>query len=581
MEKTLTLYYTSDTHGRLFPEDATNGACLAQTFAEYHKDENTLVLEGGDTLQGSPLLRYLWKTNQCADVLPAVMNCSGMDYYTLGNHDFNYGYDGLAGYVNAVQGSCLCANVKDTSAAPLPIKPYAIHTLANGLRIGLVGVVTDYVNLWEAEENLTNLVVTDAFSAAKAGLEALKSVEKPVDYTICIYHGGFEADLSKAAVVAPITTEAEQAGHTAENVGCKICRELSFDLLLTAHQHMEAPLQYLHDTAVLQLPANAEKYARLEIAIAPKGAVQDEAWTKSTCGTAGNQGDALPTECVGAGSCDVVKSRSRIVSAEHIRPTVAPDAALLRQMKPIRDAATQWLAQPAGSLARAVPPEQDKITLALGTAPLAQLANFAQLQASGAEVAITSLPNQPVGLPAQLTVGDVLTAYPFPNAVITLAVPGAVLAQGIARSASYFALDDAGQLCVSDQFVIPKEEHYNYDFFGGVRYTISFQDGAAQASKASPMQIQADNLSVAQTAANLRSPIVSEILVNGALLDPARIYKVVMSDYRATGTGGYDFYAGCPRVASHPCDVQALLLETLAQHPGFEIPVSSAVQVLV
>lgn len=693
MEKTCKIYYTSDTHGRLFPENGVGGRCLTACFAEYQKDENTLVLDGGDTLQGAPLLRYLWKHDDCPKLLAETMNHGQLDYYTLGNHDFNYGYDPLARYVQGVNGSCVCANVQDvrgqmqmaddaegiptqaenqtSGCAPKPpmnIRPYAIHTLGNGLRIGIVGIVSEYVNLWEAEENLNGLRITDPFAAAKQALEQLESVENGVDYTICIYHGGFEEDITQiaqdaAAVVAaipparvpsiapvpPAALRAEQAvdaqtlanaptladapapdcnpkgersaaalptgqeQYTAivrENVGCKICRELGFDLLLTAHQHMEQPLRMLYGTAVLQLPPNAEKYACLEIGVDVPGAnvmLDADIETGASGATSPARLDMQdtvqeiagqqPSKCsrntvaINMDKSTIAKPRARIIRAAHIAPTTAPDPAFLTQMQPIRTAAADWLAQPAGTLATAIPPETDKIKLALGTAPIAQLANFAQRNATGAEVAITALPNQTVSLPQQLTIGDVLTAYPFPNAVMTLAVRGDVLAQGIARSASYFAKGADGALHVARGFVSPKEEHYNYDFFAGVEYSISFEDAQGGGS---PDQMsganQADNGRNADKASQLcdttarahvsQSPTVSNITVNGAPLDPARTYTVAMSDYRATGTGGYDFYAACPRIASYPVDLQALILQTLADHPNLRVPAQSAVHLL-
>ena len=72
----------------------------------------------------------------------------GCDYFTLGNHDFNFGYDALRAYLCAMDGVCLCANVQDLGGV-LPLLPETVHTLKNGLRIGITGIVTDYVNVWE------------------------------------------------------------------------------------------------------------------------------------------------------------------------------------------------------------------------------------------------------------------------------------------------------------------------------------------------------------------------------------------------------------------------------------------------
>ncbi len=59
MQRKLTIYYTSDTHGFFSPVDyATGGSVdsgLANCMSNFQHSGNTLVIDGGDTLQGSPL----------------------------------------------------------------------------------------------------------------------------------------------------------------------------------------------------------------------------------------------------------------------------------------------------------------------------------------------------------------------------------------------------------------------------------------------------------------------------------------------------------------------------------------------
>lgn len=45
--------------------------------------------------------------------------------------------------------------------------PHMIHTMKNGVKVGLVGIVTDYINVWEKKENLVGIQVVDPFEAAK------------------------------------------------------------------------------------------------------------------------------------------------------------------------------------------------------------------------------------------------------------------------------------------------------------------------------------------------------------------------------------------------------------------------------
>ena len=58
MGKELTIYYTSDTHGHIFPVDYASGgpeaSGLLNMASVIRKDGNTLVLDGGDSLQGTP-----------------------------------------------------------------------------------------------------------------------------------------------------------------------------------------------------------------------------------------------------------------------------------------------------------------------------------------------------------------------------------------------------------------------------------------------------------------------------------------------------------------------------------------------
>lgn len=95
MRKTAKIYYTSDVHGYLFPsaytERSEKPAGLLNCIANYQKDGNTLVLDGGDTLQGSPMAIYLSAGRkeglEAEHAIADVFNAGGYDAVTLGNHD--------------------------------------------------------------------------------------------------------------------------------------------------------------------------------------------------------------------------------------------------------------------------------------------------------------------------------------------------------------------------------------------------------------------------------------------------------------------------------------------------------------
>ena len=150
-EKKLTIYFTSDLHGYIYPTDyrgqGEKELGLFKCASRFRKDGNTLVIDGGDILQGSPLGAFCHDTIGSAARFAEMMNRCGYDYVTLGNHDFNYGMPYLDSYLNVLKARCVCENVRwDEAGVRFPAR---IHTLENGLRVGIIGIVTDYVNIWE------------------------------------------------------------------------------------------------------------------------------------------------------------------------------------------------------------------------------------------------------------------------------------------------------------------------------------------------------------------------------------------------------------------------------------------------
>ena len=471
MEKTVQIYYTSDTHGHIFPvnyaSNCPENSGLLNRAAQVEKDGNTLVLDGGDSLQGTPLTQYYLENRDQWPVHPvaAAFNAMGLDYFTLGNHDFNFGYEALRDYLKAMNGVCLCNNVEDLGGE-LRIRPWTVHTLGNGLRVGLTGVVTDFVNVWEQPQNLERIRVTDAFQAARAACAALRD---QCDVCVCIYHGGFEEELETGRVLS----------DSGENIACKIARELDFDLLLTGHQHMAVEGVELSGTYAVQPPANAGQFLHI------------------------------------SGKWEGTRSsfRSRLTAVGAVHPA-EPYQSLL----PLENAVQEWLDQPIGELAHPIPPE-GKLDAALHGSRVAALFNQVQLAETGADFSCTSLGNDPVGLASPVTMRGVTAAYLFANTLVVLEVTEEVLRQTLERCAAYFTLVD-GQPRISEEFLLPKVEHYNYDFYAGLSYTF-----------------------------DLRRPVGSRVVrltkLDGSPLGDGT-FRLCTSNYRATGTGGYEILRKCP-----------------------------------
>ena len=492
----LTIYFTSDLHGYIYPTDYRGNAekdiGLFKCASQFRKDGNTLVVDGGDLLQGSPLGAYCHDTIGSAARFAEMMNCCGYDYVTLGNHDFNFGMPYLESYLNALHGHCVCENVRGEDGSSR--FPARVHVLENGLRVGIVGIVTDYVNVWERPEHLAGISITDPVEAARS---ALKSLRNQADLTVCVYHGGFERDLVSGRVLSA----------TRENAAYRLCQELDFDILLTGHQHMSVPGQMVQGTFVVQPSDKGQEYLRITAEL------QNGQWHFS----------------------------SRTVPAGG--PCREP---WLAEFAGMEQGAQNWLDQVAGHLSRPITPDTP-LRMAAEGSPLADLFNSVQLEATGAQISVTSLANDPAGLPRTVRRRDILNAYPYANTLVVKRVTGAVLRQAMERSAEYFARNADGSLCVSDAFLKPKIEHYNYDYYAGVRY--AFDCSRPVGSR------------------------VAELRVNGKAVSDTDVFTVCLSSYRASGTGGYDCYTGCPVLKEIGTEMSDLLLDFFRKH-GDTLPLT-------
>ncbi|MFR1260761.1 MAG: 5'-nucleotidase C-terminal domain-containing protein, partial [Oscillospiraceae bacterium] len=291
------------------------------------------------------------------------------------------------------------------------VQKTTVVTMENGLRVGLTGIITPFVTQFETPENMAGITVTDAFAAAWQALSELR--RKQVDLTICIYHGGFEADVKTGKILS----------QTGENQGWRICRELGFDVLLAAHQHMEAENLQIGGTYTCQPPEKAAKFIRMNIT-ADRGSVH---------------------------------AVSRLVPAGD-----QPLPAAMEAIAPTEKQLNEWLDTPVGRLDTPLPGGAP-LALAANGSLLAIFFNQVQLAVSGADISVTSLSNQVSDFPQNVTIRAIICAYAFPNTLKTIRVTRKVLMSALERSMAYFDFAPDGSLCVSRAFLEPIVQHFNYD----------------------------------------------------------------------------------------------------------------------
>ena len=76
--KNLKIYFTSDLHGYVYPTDyidrSQKNIGLLNIINQFEKDGNTLIIDAGDTIQGSPFTNYLGTTEFDVHPIAKIFN---------------------------------------------------------------------------------------------------------------------------------------------------------------------------------------------------------------------------------------------------------------------------------------------------------------------------------------------------------------------------------------------------------------------------------------------------------------------------------------------------------------------------
>lgn len=234
----LTVYSTSDIHGSVIgwnyftakPADvglAKISTIIKEGRAAKGADDDILVIDGGDILQGTPLDTYMvqhpdeWKTHPMFD----AFNKIGYDAINLGNHEFNFGLDYLKKAIGRNK-NVLGANVIEdkTGRTWSGVRPYLIKKVkidGETVRVGIIGTDTPAIPNFEAPDHYAGVHFADQVPVMRQCIEELK--KQGADIIIGVTHSGVPRGDRNA--------EENQVVSIAQ-----ACPELS--LLICAHNHV-------------------------------------------------------------------------------------------------------------------------------------------------------------------------------------------------------------------------------------------------------------------------------------------------------------------------------------------------------
>lgn len=150
---------------------------------------DVILVDAGDFSQGTPYV----STTKGLDAI-TMMNAAGYDFVTLGNHEFDYGYEQLRSNLNFAKFKVLCANILNPDGNNL-FTPNAIYTGPSGLRIGFFGMETPETRTKvnpSMIKGLNFLNKSDNYVCAQAQVDELKT--QGADLVICLSHLGVDEE---------------------------------------------------------------------------------------------------------------------------------------------------------------------------------------------------------------------------------------------------------------------------------------------------------------------------------------------------------------------------------------------------
>lgn len=494
--KKLTILHTSDIHGNVYPLNYGNNEVaylglgkIATIIAQERMiDEQLILIDNGDLIQGTPLTyHYVQFIKDRPNPMVQILNYLSYDAAVIGNHEFNYGIDVLNKAVSESNFPWLSANtVHEDSGKPFFGKPYIIKEI-NSVKLAILGVTTHYIPNWESEENIVGLEFKDCLQETKNWVAYIKEYEKP-DVMIVSYHGGFERDLETGEPTESLT---------GENQGYAICQEIEgIDILLTGHQHRSLTGN-VNGVEIVQPSHSGQAIGKV-------------------CLTLNNENQIID------------KTSSLLIVDD-----VEVDKEVLTLTSEYETQTQAWLDTPIGMIEGDML-ITDPFLIRTEDNPLIEFINKVQMEIAGVDISNTALfNNASPGFRPNVTMRDIVSNYVYPNTLKVLQLSGQDIMDALEQNASYFILNEEGQLDVNPAFLLPKTQHYNYDMWEGIDYIL-----------------------------DIRKPVgerVTTLNYHGAPIDRNGTYHVVMNNYRAGGGGDFTMFKDKPIVKDIPMDMTELI----------------------
>jgi 2',3'-cyclic-nucleotide 2'-phosphodiesterase (5'-nucleotidase family) len=434
----ITILSTTDLHGDIYPIDYnTNqpdvrGLARVATVVKQARsaNPNLLLLDSGDTIQGTPLTYYHAKVNNAPlDPMMAVMSAIGYDAMAVGNHEYEFGWDVLNKSRSEARFPWLSANTYKKGTGETYFQPFIVKQV-NNVRIGILGLTTPGMpSLDDPERYYSRIEVRDPLGEAKKWTAVLRERER-VDLVIIAMHMGLEADLQ--------TGEALPGQMPNENAALAIARQVpGVDVILMGHTHREVPSLYVNGVLLAQSDKWGRSVARVDLYLEKTSA---------------------------SGRWQVVAKSGRTIP---VGDRVDADPEIIHIAEPYHRETQAWLDQVIGDSPVELRAGEERFS----DAAILDLVHRVQLEAGNADVSMAMSLNPKARIPkGPVTVRNIIGLYEYEAAPIVVEVTGKQLKEALEHSARHFGTYKPNTPIT--ELIDERFPAYTYDVAEGIDYEL-------------------------------------------------------------------------------------------------------------
>jgi 2',3'-cyclic-nucleotide 2'-phosphodiesterase / 3'-nucleotidase len=537
----LTILGTTDLHGNVFNWDyygnkeyddkAHNDigiAKIATLVKAARKDlrkrkRPVLMLDAGDTIQGTPLAYYYARIdpilNGAIHPMATAMNLLKYDAAALGNHEFNYGIDTLRKWESQLDHPLVGANVVDPATGLPVFKPYVIKKLTvkgRKLKVGILGLVTPGVAIWDKANVSGKMNFVGLVEQAKKFVPELK--KKGCDIVIVSAHSGADTSSSYGdALPYP------------ENASSLVAQQVpDIDAILVGHAHVEIPQRYVTNASTGKQVLLCEPYYwGMRLAVMNLTIQYHERKKKWT----------------------VVKGQSHLLNSN----TAKENGKVAKAVRAQHDKVVSYVNAPIGS-------STATLSAARSVVEDVPIIDFIQyVQAGAVKAALTgadaSLPVLSEAAPfsrtasfpqGQVSVRDVAGLYIYDNTLLGVKITGADVKSYLEFSAAYFKKQSAGGPYTIDQLTNAVTSSaptgtpdYNFDSIRGLDKHLTYRIDVGKDVGSRILDLEYD----------------------GVAVDPAAQFVLAVNNYRQSGGGGFPAVKTAPVVYNAQVEIRQLLID--------------------